>query len=112
MMKHCLGNVGYSMQLRNCVMKVVFHRTDSRGITLPYNFGSLDSVEWNGGMEWWNGLLEWNSGMPHPLPRLCMPCLWYLDRSRIFYQQKFLADSACTGKHSIQYLPRLALAES
>ena len=24
--------------------------------------GRLDSVEWNGGLEWWNGL-EWNGGM-------------------------------------------------
>ena len=22
--------------------------------------GRLDSVEWNGGMEWWNGIVEWN----------------------------------------------------
>ena len=26
-----------------------------------------------GGMERWNGLLEWNTGMPHPLSRLCAP---------------------------------------
>ena len=25
--------------------------------------GSLQLVEWNGGMEHWNGTLEWNSGM-------------------------------------------------
>jgi len=22
--------------------------------------GRLDSVEWNGGLEWWNGGMEWN----------------------------------------------------
>ena len=25
--------------------------------------GRLDSVEWNGGLEWWNGMVEWNDGM-------------------------------------------------
>ena len=25
--------------------------------------GCLDSVEWNGGMEWWTGMVECNSGM-------------------------------------------------
>ena len=25
--------------------------------------GCLDSVEWNGGMEWWTGIVEWNGGM-------------------------------------------------
>ena len=23
----------------------------------------MDSVDWNGGMEWWNGMVEWNGGM-------------------------------------------------
>ena len=25
--------------------------------------GSLQSLDWNGGMEWWNGMVEWNGGM-------------------------------------------------
>ena len=25
--------------------------------------GRLDSVEWNGGLEWWNGGMEWWNGM-------------------------------------------------
>ena len=25
--------------------------------------GCLESVEWNGGMDYWNGLLEWSTGM-------------------------------------------------
>ena len=25
--------------------------------------GCLESVEWNGGMEYWNGMVEWNGGM-------------------------------------------------
>ena len=25
--------------------------------------GSLQSLDWNGGLEWWNGMLEWNGGM-------------------------------------------------
>ena len=32
--------------------------------------GRLDSVEWNGGMEWWNGTVEWNSGMTTPIEGL------------------------------------------
>ena len=26
---------------------------------MPHISGCMDSVDWNGGMEWWNGL-EWN----------------------------------------------------
>ena len=25
--------------------------------------GCLDSVEWNGGLEWWTGMVEWNGLM-------------------------------------------------
>ena len=25
--------------------------------------GRLNSVDWNGGLEWWTGLVEWTSGM-------------------------------------------------
>ena len=25
--------------------------------------GCLDSVEWNGGMEWWNGIVKWWNGI-------------------------------------------------
>ena len=91
------------MQHLRTVRAVDIHPMIMQSYIELVKMGSLDSVEWNGGMEWWNGLLEWNSGMPHPLPRLSIPCLSYLDRSRIFYQPKFLAYSACTGKHSIQY---------
>ena len=31
--------------------------------------GRLDSVEWNGGMEWWNGTVEWNSEVTTPTER-------------------------------------------
>ena len=30
--------------------------------------GCMDSVDWNGGMEWWNGM-EWN-GMERPMKRV------------------------------------------
>ena len=27
------------------------------------HLGRLDSVEWNGGLEWWTGMVDWNGGM-------------------------------------------------
>ena len=38
--------------------------------------GRLDSVEWNGGMEWWNDTVEWNSGMTTPTERLLPDVLY------------------------------------
>ena len=38
--------------------------------TLSTSFGCMDSVDWNGGMEWWNGL-EWNGQMQVHRPWPC-----------------------------------------
>ena len=41
--------------------------TDSIIAIIAVITGRLDSVEWNGGMEWWNGMVEWNSGITRPV---------------------------------------------
>ena len=47
------------------------HRLDCRFdsiliyIGLPWQ-GYVNSVDWNGGMEWWSGLLDWTTGVPRP----------------------------------------------
>ena len=47
------------------------------------SLGRLDSVEWNGGMEWWNGIVEWNSGMTVPLERALPDQYLIMDLRRV-----------------------------
>ena len=30
---------------------------------IPPKTGCLNSLDWNGGMEWWNGMVVWNGGL-------------------------------------------------
>ena len=49
--------------VENVLKSSLFHAfLAPKGCELEAN-GHLDSLEFNGGMEWWNGTVEWNSGM-------------------------------------------------
>ena len=49
----------YSTVMKNLKCEIPKGENSSQLISSQVHWGCLESVEWNGGMEYWNGILEW-----------------------------------------------------